>query len=445
MEERALENRAAGGIGHPPWYSKGHVLEGPFCEWFINGWDLIYCGGSFFDRNGRMGDEAPLREEVYNAIKDYVAVGVAHKVNSIVETLKIVCQARDFSPLEEFINVENGMIYEDGTFIEYDGTAPVQSSFPIRYRQDAPAPERWLGFLRGLLEEEDILTLQEFIGYCLLPTNKAQKMMIIKGKGGEGKSVVGAVLRNLFGVNMKDGSITKIAENRFARADLEYIHLLIDDDMDMEALKKTNYIKSLVTAYGKVDLEKKGKQSYQGYVFARLLAFSNGSLQALYDKSDGFYRRQLVLTTLDKPKDRKDDPNLKNKLVDERDGIFRWAVEGLKRLRANGWQFTESRKSRTSRLLAQAEDNNLIPFLRSRDYISFVPDATISSRELYGIYTLWCEENAVTPVKPRSMSEYLLGHLNDYGLKYDFNCRNSAGRRVRGFKGIEPVIRSRRG
>ena len=29
-------------------------------------------------------------------------------------------------------------------------------------------------------------------------------------------------------------------------------------------------------------------------MFARLLAFSNGDLQALYDRSDGFYRRQLV-------------------------------------------------------------------------------------------------------------------------------------------------------
>ena len=34
---------------------------------------------------------------------------------------------------------------------------------------------------------------------------------------------------------------------------------------------------------------------------ARLLAFSNGDLQALYDRSDGFYRRQLILTTKDKP------------------------------------------------------------------------------------------------------------------------------------------------
>ena len=58
----------------------------------------------------------------------------------------------------------------------------------------------------GLLYEEDILTLQEFIGYCLIPSNKGQRMMVIKGNGGEGKSQIGAVLSTIFGTNMKDGS-----------------------------------------------------------------------------------------------------------------------------------------------------------------------------------------------------------------------------------------------
>ena len=44
--------------------------------------------------------------------------------------------------------------------------------------------------------------------------------------------------------------------------------------MRMEALRQTNYVKSIVTAQGKMDLERKGKQSYQGWMFARLLAFS---------------------------------------------------------------------------------------------------------------------------------------------------------------------------
>ena len=45
----------------------------------------------------------------------------------------------------------------------------------------------WLRFLSELLYPEDIPTLQEFIGYCLIPSNKGQRMMVIKGNGGEGK------------------------------------------------------------------------------------------------------------------------------------------------------------------------------------------------------------------------------------------------------------------
>ena len=81
--------------------------------------------------------------------------------------------------------------------------------------------------------------------------------MVIKGSGGEGKSQIGVVLSRLFGCNMKDGSIGKISENRFARADLEHTLLCVDDDMRMEALRQTNYVKSIVTAQGQMDLERK--------------------------------------------------------------------------------------------------------------------------------------------------------------------------------------------
>lgn len=37
-----------------------------------------------------------------------------------------------------------------------------------------------------------------------------------------------------------------------------------------------------------MDLERKGEQSYQGEMYVRFLAFSNGDLESLYDHSDGF-------------------------------------------------------------------------------------------------------------------------------------------------------------
>ncbi len=73
---------------------------------------------------------------------------------------------------------------------------------------------------------------------------------------------------------------------------------------------RPNYVKSIVTAQGKMDLERKGKQSYQGWMCARLLAFSNGDLQALFDPERRILpARQLVLTTKEKPAGRMDDPD----------------------------------------------------------------------------------------------------------------------------------------
>ena len=213
-------------------------------------------------------------------------------------------------------------------------------------------------------------------------------MMVIKGNGGEGKSQIGAVLSTIFGTNMKDGSIGKISENRFARADLEHILLCVDDDMRMEALRQTNYVKSIVTAQGKMDLERKGKQSYQGWMFARLLAFSNGDLQALYDRSDGFYRRQLVLTTKEKPVDRADDPDLAEKMKAEAEGIFLWAFEGLQRLVANNFKFTESDRIQKNREAVKRDNNNIFDFMDSEGYIRRKADASISSKDFYEIYRM---------------------------------------------------------
>ena len=111
--------------------------------------------------------------------------------------------------------------------------------------------------LDDLLVPEDIPTLQEYLGYCLIPSTKGQKMLMLIGKGGEGKSRVGLVMRSILGDSMNTTSIQKIENNRFSRADLESKLLMVDDDMDMSALPKTNYIKSIVTAECKMDLERK--------------------------------------------------------------------------------------------------------------------------------------------------------------------------------------------
>ena len=386
---------------YPVWFDGTNINEAAFCEEFLHTHKILFANNAFFTPEGRITDDLPLRGEIFESLKHYAINNVPRKVTNILEVMKLAAYVEDFPP-------------EAAT---------------------------WLAFLEQLLYPEDIPTLQEFIGYCLIPSNKGQRMMIIKGNGGEGKSQIGAVLNSLLGTNMKDGSIGKISENRFARADLEHILLCVDDDMRMEALKQTSYVKSIVTAQGKMDLERKGKQSYQGWLFSRLLAFSNGDLQALYDRSDGFYRRQLVLTTKEKPVDRVDDPYLAEKMKNEAESIFLWAFEGLQRLVRQNFKFTESPRIKANRENVKRDNNNVLEFLESEGYIRFQAEASASSKELYERYRLWCEENSMTALKNRSFSDTMIAVQTKYKLEHCNTIKNSAGRRVWGFTGVEVITK----
>ena len=259
----------------PVWFDGTNINEAVFCDEFLSSHKIIYSNRAFFTPDGRVTDDLPLRGEIFERLKCCAVNNIPRKVSNILEVMKLAAQVDDFPLLPDRIHLSNGTLMLDGSFIPGKPEI-VRSRLPVAYKPDAPKPALWISFLDGRLYPEDIVTLQEFIGYCLIPCNKGQRMMVIKGNGGEGKSQIGAVLGAMFGSNMKDGSIGKISENRFARADLEHILLCVDDDMRMEALRQTNYVKSIVTAQGKMDLERKGKQSYQGWMFARLLAFSNG-------------------------------------------------------------------------------------------------------------------------------------------------------------------------
>lgn len=265
-------------------------------------------------------------------------------------------------------------------------------------------------------------------------------MMLLKGNGGEGKSRIGVVMQAMLGANLKNGSIAKVERSPFARADLEHELVMVDDDMKMEALKSTHYLKSLITAEMPMDLERKGEQSYQGEMYVRFLAFSNGDLESLYDHSDGFYRRQLILSVKKKPLDREDDPFLADKLVAEVEGIFLWCLDGLRRLIANNYRFSESNRTKDNREQARRDADNVLLFLRSEGYIRLKADSTITSADLYAIYCIWCNDNTYKPLAARTVSMTLKKHADEFGLEHDNHITNSLGKQVNGFWGIEALI-----
>ena len=419
----------------PDWLIDRKINEALFCEAFLNDHPMKSINGTFFTVDGRVSDENRLKKIIYDRIKPYVTSGIAKKVSNLLDVLRVECYAPGLPLYQDRIHVANGTLFLDGTFTENKDFC--RNRLPVRYIPETGPPEIWLRFLSQLLEPEDILTLQEFIGYCFIPSTKGQKMLILTGKGGEGKSRIGLVLHALLGSNMNTGSIAKVETSPFARADLEHELLMVDDDMKLEALPQTNNIKAIVTAELPMDLEKKGKQSYQGDLYVRFLALGNGALQSLYDRSVGFFRRQIILSVKEKDPNRKDDPYIAEKMCAEAEGIFLWALEGLQRLIANDYRFTVSQAAQENMEAAVSDGNNVIEFLQSEGYIRFTADYEVSSKDLYAVYKMWCEDNAVGSLSAKSFCSYLKQNADAYKLEYTNKIRIGGSRMARGFWGIE--------
>ena len=436
MSKEAAQNPSA---DIAVWFDGKAINEVIFCEEFLRDYPMITVNGTFFTVNGIVNDENRLKKEIYDRIKPYVTSNIAKRVTNLLDVMRMECCAADLLLYQDRIHVANGTYHLDGTFSTEKDYC--RNRLPVAYHPEAPQPVTWLHFLSQLLEPEDILTLQEFMGYCFIPSTKGQKMLLLIGKGGEGKSRIGVVLRALLGTNMKTGSVAKVETSNFARADLEHELLMLDDDMKLEALPQTNNIKAIITAELPMDLERKRQQSYQGDLYVRFIGLGNGVLQALHDRSVGFFRRQIILTTKEKDPNRKDDPYIAEKMTAEAEGIFLWALEGLHRLIANDFRFTLSQSALDNLNDAVSDGNNIIDFLASEGYIRFRADYEASSKNLYAVYKQWCDDNALNSLSQKSFGSFLKQNESRYNLEYTNKVNIGGGRFARGFVGIELLQR----
>jgi len=423
----------------PEWVDGKKINEALFCREFLKEHPMIAVDGTFFSVEGRIADESKLKREILERIEPYATSGLSRKVQNILEALRLMCYSEPLPIQTDRIHVANGTLFLDGTFTEEKEFC--MNRLPVPYNPDAPKPEKWLAFLNQLLYPEDIPTLQEYMGYCLIPSTKAQQMLFLIGNGGEGKSRIGLVMHALLGNNMNTGSIAKVETSNFARADQQFKFLLVDDDLKLEALPQTNHLKTIVTAELPMDLEKKGEQSYQGELYVRFMAFGNGSLRALYDHSDGFYRRQLILSVKPRDKSRKDDPYIAEKMCAEAEGIFRWALEGLHRLIGNDFHITQSERTKANVEAAMREGNNILGFMESEGYFLFKADDWITSKDFYSLYVIWCDDNSEKPMSPRTFSNFLCANEQKYNLEHNNKGVNAQGRRVWGFLGVRSLIK----
>lgn len=423
-----------------PWFEKNRVNETAFCDAFRKKYgDMVCINGIFYDENGVV-ERDKLLQRITQELSPYVTTRLAQKAKDLLSALRSFCYQETPQADPSRIHVKGGYVTLDGVY--HADRYITQNRLNVEYDPAAQPPAVFLDYVNALLEPEDVLTLQEFLGYCCIPTTKAQKMLFLIGSGGEGKSVLTQVLKGVFGTSMTSGSLHDLERNRFTLANLEGKLLFLDEDMGVSATKESQVQKRLVTANAPLSIERKGEQAVQAEIYCRLMAFGNVPFSTLYDHSEGAFRRRIILTTKPKQEGRRDDRDLPDKILQGKSGVFNWMLEGLSRLTSNGWEFTISQRARENLEETKQESFNLLGFLADENAVRLGDlSRKITGVDLYDAYTAWCYANGEKPVSRKSVTSYLKQEQQRLGIQASNHVPDSQGGKVRGFAGIEILDR----
>lgn len=405
---------------------------------FVKNHGVKCINGQLYSVDGEIPD-GKAKQIIIKEILYYVKTNHGDKAEKLLKGIKSYCYIEPPKPSLDKIHFKNGTLSKDenGLFTVWsDKKEFCINRIDSNYNPSAPIPKLFYNYLQEVYYPDDIKTLQQYCGYCLIPTTALQKALIVIGDGGEGKSVIGSILHGIFGnSNIYRAKIKKL-NSEFGQCDLFGKLLMIDDDLSENALTDTSIFKELVTAKREITVNKKYVQGFTFTPYARFIIFGNFTLQALYDISNGFARRQLVLQAKPKNENRIDNPFLDEEIVkNEAEGVINWLVQGLNELIKNNFSLYVSERTNEVSEQLKRESDSVILFLDECSDVMIKPDLMIHSNDLYKCYEEFCEENVLVTLKSKTFVGALKSKGKRRGITYDTNI-NIRGKRKRGFKGI---------
>lgn len=398
----------------PAWYTVGSqglkFLPGVLAEHMAGTQKVFYAAEQFYLYQGGVFKEIT-DMEAQRLVQERM-ISREMKMNQILDAthqwkLRVQKDIRELNPNPYIINIKNGLynVLED-TLTEHNPDYYSTVQLNVTYDEKAKCP-RFLKFLEESMcgDMEQVALIQEMLGYFLIPVNSAQKCFVIVGVGGAGKSVLLRVLNDILLGKQNVSNVSWQALNeRFKTAELFGKLANIFADLPTKYIDDNGIFKALV-GEDYLTVEKKNKNPFSFQSCARLL-FSCNSIPKNYgDRSEGFYRRLIIMRFNNMVPAEKRDPELIDKFRLEADGIFLFALEGLKRLMKNRFKFSETDVNRAELQQYREESDSVLLFIR--DCCETGEDFVIGSTELFNAYKDYCDECGLKPYSQRMFVQQL--------------------------------------
>ena len=338
-----------------------------------------------------------------------------NSVNEIFEKLKrqtaVGRQEFDNVPLN-FIPVENGIYDTDKeVLVNYDPKYAFTYKIPVKYVKDADCPT-FKKFLDEVMAPEDVVVVQEWFGFCLFRKYWLKKSVIFVGAKDTGKTVLLVTLTNFLGQdNISSISLQEVVgENTFDLSAMYNKHANIYDDLSAEDLKNAGGFK-LATGAGYIKAEWKFGDRFQYLNFAKQ-TFACNKIPTLKDaEDDAYFGRWMPIEFPYPVPPEEQDLDLIAKLgePDELSGILNWALDGLKRLRANRRFSYNKEMEEVKRIMARSGDQ-LAAFVQ--DVLIHAPEQKITKDDMYQVYSQWTITSKHTRLSKEQLGRQLAKHAS---------------------------------
>ena len=316
----------------------------------------------------------------------------------------------DFNRNPYLVNVRNGLLdIRDMSFKEHTPSYLSTVQLNVEYNPQVDCPQ-FKKFLNEVLDCKLIPLVQEIVGYLLTTNTASQKAFVFWGPARTGKSTLLWVVEYLL-LGKKNVSNIPWQEigDKFKTAELLGKLANVFSDLPSKSIDDTGIFK-VVTGEDYLMAEKKNKNPFKFKPFARLVFSCNELPRNYVDRTEGFYRRLIIVPFSRQIDKSKIDKALKYKFQREKEGILNWALEGLKRLYENNFEFSENELTDGVKKEYKRENNNVISFVEECCELDGL--FSCSRIELYESYKEFCVEAGLKALSQIKFNKELEGNFN---------------------------------
>jgi len=355
-----------------------------------------------------------------------------HRFSEVAEYIRASTFTIVKDPPGNLVNLENGVLDTfSGELTPSSSEYHFLNKLPLKYDPDCKG-EKVHKFLREVTgSEEDARVLEEIVGYCLYRGYPYHKALALVGEGANGKSTFLALVKEFLGrENVSGKGLVDLEINRFAKASLFGKLSNLYADLSDETLQRTGTFKML-TGGDVIEAEKKFKDSFTFVNYAKLL-FSCNKLPQVYDNTDAFFRRWIIIVFPKVFRGANCDPNILEKLTaqNELSGLLNIALKGLKRILENDG-FSRAKSTEETREDYIRKSDPLAAFVM--DCIEESQDFILLKQRLYSLFAFYCRENNLPAVNKDTFFKNISKHVTVTQIRV--NRKDIPGRPY-GFKGV---------